>query len=50
MRSDHREQAKGRIWWFGASTAEALNFAPKNVQFECDAHWPFKGTHVRQDI
>jgi hypothetical protein len=24
--------------------------APKIVQWECDAQWPAKGTHVRQDI
>jgi hypothetical protein len=26
------------------------HIALENVQFECAAQWPFKGTYVRQDI
>ena len=41
-----------RLVGFGARDGNPTKrqIALKNVQFECDAQWPFKGTYVRQDI
>jgi hypothetical protein len=41
-----------RLAGFGAMDENRLKrqIALKDVQFECDAQWPFKGTYVRQNI
>jgi hypothetical protein len=40
----------GGVWREPTKNQLKSHIAPKNMQFECAAQWPFKGTYVRQDI
>jgi hypothetical protein len=52
--NQRRDSAINQSVWWGLArwTKNRLKrqIALKDVQFECDAQWPFKSTYVRQDI